>query len=279
MARSLAGFDALVYAVGPDDRTRHEGPAGEFYAQALVATTARVVAAARAAGVRRVVILGSYFATWVRMRPDLPLAQRHPYIQARLDQTRQAIAAGGSETAVMVLEIPYVFGVRPGTVPTWKHTLFDVVRRGPLVVFPGGGTSVVTSRHVAEAAVAALERGRPGACYPLADEQWSFRHLLGLIHEALGTRAVVASPPPAVLDRVLPLVAERWGMGGGEAGLDPSHIAGDLLGQRIFVDPRETVADLGWRAGAVPEALVETLRASYPGWTVRPVGQTNATGR
>lgn len=272
-AHLLSGFDAAVYAMGPDDRTTHEGEADAFFETHLFGATERLVEGARLAGVGQVVLMGSYFTTWARMRPDLDLAAHHPYVRARLAQSARAFAAGGGRAAggtdVMVLEIPYVFGSIPGQVPHWKRLLFDVVRKGPVALFLDGGTSVVSSRQVGEAAVGALEHGSHGGQYPLADVDWTYHELATRIRSALGKSRLVVDVPGWLVAPGVKLLGRRWGMTGQSAGLDPSHIVPDILSQQIYVDGAGSRAVLGWTPGGVPEALIDTLRASYPEATIR----------
>lgn len=266
--RHLAqGHDACVYALGPDDRTLHPAPAARYLQDHLVVQTERILTAARAAGVRRAVVLGSYFATWHRMRPELRFAESHPYVQARVDQARRAVAAGGGQHThgmdVCVLEIPYVFGTVPGQVPMWK-TLYDRLRTVPLPLYPVGGTSVVTAAQVGQAAAAASEKGEHDARYPLADEQLTWTALLGLMLHALDRRRPVVGVPRVLLEPGARYLGRRLARGGRESGIDPRHVLRHVMYQRLFVDPAESLRVLGYRRGGVPEAIAETVAASYP---------------
>lgn len=60
------GCDAMVYAVGPDDRCTPRAPAYPFLHERLVRACGRTIRAAREAGVRRCTVLGSYFTHFNR---------------------------------------------------------------------------------------------------------------------------------------------------------------------------------------------------------------------
>jgi len=85
LVESFRGYDALVYAVGPDDRVTPLAPAYEFFHERLVEACGRVVDAARKAGVKRCVVLNSYFAYFDRIWPEKQLADHHPYIKCRVE--------------------------------------------------------------------------------------------------------------------------------------------------------------------------------------------------
>ncbi len=268
--RLLHGIDVVVYALGPDDRTMHPAPVSEFYARELVDRTEAVVAAARIAGVTRVVVLGSYFTTWARSHPDF--AARHPYVTARLDQARRAIAAGGGGgdgTQVCVVEIPYVFGVVPGRVPMWKEWVFDRVRAMPIVFYPRGGSSAVTARQVGDVVAAACERGRHGQPYPVSDIDLSWPQMLRTILDAMGRRRPVVTIPRWLAEPT------AWSMGralarrGLESGIDPRWLMRDLMYTEMYVDASLTESELGFQRGGVTDAIVETVAASYPDLPMR----------
>lgn len=144
---------------------------------------------------RRAVVLGTYFTAWARQRPDIDMVGHHPYVHARQDQLDMVLALDGPGFATMVLEIPYVFGTVPGQVPSWKEWRFDRVRAMPVVLYPAGGTSVVTADQVGQAVTGAVERGTWGSSYPLSDVVVTWRQLLEVVVEALGRRSPVVTIP------------------------------------------------------------------------------------
>ena len=92
----VAGADAVVYCLGPDERERIPRPATTFFQRLLVAPTERVAYAVRRCGVARFVVLGSYFTAVDRLHPEWQLSARHPYIKARADQQRRVHADAGA---------------------------------------------------------------------------------------------------------------------------------------------------------------------------------------
>ncbi len=265
LAARFAGFEAMVYAVGPDDRSAPPRPAAAFFQTWLVEASERVFRAAATAGVRRAVLLGSYFATWERLHPEFGFAARHPYVSARVEQTRRCIAVGErTGMSVSVLEIPYVFGVHPGVVPFWKEILFDRIAAMPVVLYPRGGTSVTTSRHVGQAAASAVDRGTHAAAYPLGDMDMTWRQLLGHVMSALGKRGPIIDVPCRIADLASGRIARDLVPPGHESGLDPAWLMRDVMCRRIFVPWAPSRRLLGYEDGGVIEAITATVRACYP---------------
>lgn len=259
----LTGYDALVYALGPDDRERVRGSARAFFTEHLVGPTARVAAAAGEVGVGRMVILGSYFATMHRVHPQWRLAERHPYIAARVEQTRSARAAAGG-TDVVTLEIPYVFGVVPGIEPMWKSVLFDVIRRSPVVPAPPGGTAVVTVAQVGQAVATLVESGAPEPEVAVADENLPFTTIFGIVADELGLRRPRVQVPVPLLTVGMAAELVSMRLKGLDSGLDPLRLAPDLLGRSLYVDLPRSRSVLRHEAGGVEAAIRASVRAAYP---------------
>lgn len=264
LVRLFEGVDAMVYAVGPDDRVTPKAPAYDFFHERLVQACGRVVAAAREAGVRRCTVLGSYYTHFERLWPNKQLAAHHPYIRCRVEQAERAFREGGGTMAVSVLELPYIFGVMPGREPLWKRVLFDRLLRMPVVVYPRGGSAMISAAHVGEAIAGAVERGRDGARYPVGDENLSWDEMLATILAALGIERRIVHLPAfagALLGRAARLAQARRGR---ESGLDAEHLFANVMSDYLYLDTDPVARELGYGRGGVREAIAETVRACYP---------------
>jgi len=131
------GYDSMVYAVEPDYRITTPAPAYEFFRTRLVDACEKVAVAARKAEVKKFVLLNSYFAYFDRIWPQKELSKHHPYIRCRAEQAEKVIAAGLDKMAVMVLELPYIFGAMPNRVPLWKDVLLERFAGAAQYIFPG----------------------------------------------------------------------------------------------------------------------------------------------
>ncbi len=265
LRRTFAGYDALVYALGPDDRVTPEAPAYKFFHRYLVEACGNVVGAAREAGVKRCVVLSSYFCYFDRQNPTWRLAQHHPYIQCRNEQANRAILEGGQTMDVMTLELPYIFGTMPGRMPLWKNVLLDRIRKMKPVMFTKGGTAMITTEHVGEAVAGAVERGIRNTRYPIGDVNMEWKDMLRIMLEAMGfpNRKIVTVPTG---------LASLYGFksrsddrkGGKESGLDHARLFKDIQSRRFYLDGDSSAAALGYGRGGVEEAIRETVRACYP---------------
>jgi len=170
--------------------------------------TDNLLAAARPAGVRRVV--AQSFAGWTYARaggpvktetdpldPDPPPAFRRTLDAIRYLE-RALEAAEGIET--IVLRYGWFYG--PGTSLGRGEALLDGIRRRQMPIV-GSGTGIWSFLHIGDAAaatVAALQRGGPGIYNVADDEPAPVREWLPFLANAIG-----APPPrrvPAWLGRI-----------------------------------------------------------------------------
>lgn len=260
----VGGHDALVYAIGPDDRVTPPAPAYEFFHHRLVDCCGRVLDAAREAGVRKAVVLNSYFAYFDREWPELRLAERHPYVRCRVEQARRAIEAGWGRMDVCVLELPYIFGAMPGRMPLWRDVLFERVRKMPVVFFPRGGTNAIAVEAVGQAIAGAVERGEHGRRYPVGDENLTWKELLSVVLDAMGLKRRVVTLPTRVATWYGKLLKSREKRHGLESGLDLARFFADVQSRELFFDPEPTCRALGYERGGVVEAIKRAVAACYP---------------
>ena len=259
LAVLLAGYDAVVFAAGADDRVTPKRPAYDFFYKANVASAARFFRLARAAGVRRGVLLGSYFAHFDRLWPEMRLAQHHPYIRSRVEQTRQALAACGSDLDLMILELPYIFGAMPGRLPLWAPLIRYVASPLPLL-FPAGGTNMVAVQHVAAAIAGALERGQTGKRYLIGDENLTWAEWLTRLSRLTGREKRVVTLPAAAVRMAARGIRLYHRLQGREGGLDPVAFVA-LQTAHTFFDPAPARQALGYGAGGLDQALRVTVAA------------------
>ena len=255
----LEGQDALVFAAGADDRVTPKAPAYPFFFKHNVQAVQRVIRLARQAGLKKSVILGSYFAHFSRIWPEMNLARHHPYIRSRVEQERAAIEAGGEDMAVMILELPYIFGTMPGRVPLWKP-LVQYAASGLPLLYPRGGTTCVTVQQVAQAIAGALEKGRGGACYPIGGKNLTWSVLMAKIAYFAGREKHVITLPNWILYVGTWFVKIFHRLQGRESGLDPVAFV-KLQTAETYIDNAATRAELGYADMDLDAALQETVDA------------------
>ena len=160
--------------------------------------TDNLLAAARAAGVRRVV--AQSFAGWTYERaggsikteddpldPDPP-----PAFRRTLDAIRYLEAALQAAEGIETIALRYGWFYGPGTSLDRGGAVLDPIRRRQLPIV-GGGTGIWSFTHIADAAaatVAALQRGTQGIYNVADDEPAAVREWLPFLANAID------APPP-----------------------------------------------------------------------------------
>jgi dihydroflavonol-4-reductase len=270
----LLSYDTLVYALGPDDREMPAGPPYAFFHEKLVLQCVKVMKCARAAGIRRVVVLNSYFG-WFDRQPEFSgrLSKDHPYIRARVEQAMACIAEGeAGAMEVMILELPYIFGTMPGRIPIWKSVFLDRFAKLPAIFFPGGGTVAIHVKGVAEAIVAAAFNGKHGTRYPIGDANLKYRDIFRKMYEAADIRKKVVILPPAIAKitgvymEIFNFVLRR------RSGLNIGKVMGDMLTRDLYFS-EETITrvrlELGYeslgypQSPSVEEGIIEAAMACF----------------
>lgn len=261
LKKLFIGYDAMVYAVGPDDRYTPQGDAYKFFYDRLVTACTKTVAAAREAGVKKCVVCGSYFSYFHHNNPQSSLAQRHPYIQARVEQEQSVISEGKGKMDVMVLELPYIFGTMPERTPIWKDLLIKMLYTGRNIFYSKGGTAMVSVETVANAISGAIERGKHGICYPIGDENKTWVEMLNIMLGAMGMEHKrIITLPSAVLSLYGRKVARDYAKEGKQSGLNTSLLFKDIMEKYLYIDSDPIKEELNYAGGDVEESIIKTVK-------------------
>lgn len=253
-------YDAIVFAAGVDDRAVPPAPAYNFFYEANVKSAVRATTAAMKAGVERFVLLGSYFSHFNREWPELELAENHPYIRSRKEQLELCTSVAGQEMAMVVLELPYIFGSMPNAVPLWAP-LVSYVRSGVPLYYTNGGTNMVAVQHVAEAIAGACERIDESRVFQIGDENVPWTDFL----QAL-CRIVGREDDEVHLLKDDNVINMSWvgdamnSLLGKEAGLHTSHFS-RIQTAFTYFDPSESRQVLGYGSGGLEQAWQDTVSA------------------
>jgi nucleoside-diphosphate-sugar epimerase len=160
--------------------------------------TDNLLAAARAAGVRR--IIAQSFAGWtyeraggsVKTENDPLDPDPSPAFRRTLDAIRYLEAALQAAAGIETIALRYGWFYGPGTSLGRSGAVLDAIRRRQLPIV-GTGTGIWSFTHIADAAgatLAALERGAPGVYNVADDEPAPVREWLPFLANAIG------APPP-----------------------------------------------------------------------------------
>ena len=188
--RRLQGFDAVVFAAGADIRHLPAGADEDgFWRKAQIEGVPRFAAKAAAAGVGRLVQLGSYYH---QLHPEW--ASSLAYVAARkaADERTRALTRDGF--AAITLNPPSIVGALPGrSLRGWARMIAWV--RGelaqPELFAPPGGTNYMSLRSLVQAVAGALTRGEPGHAYLIGDVNLSYRDYFQLLADAAGSSRVI----------------------------------------------------------------------------------------
>lgn len=183
----LAEFDSLVFAAAADIRQLpYDGSISpsEFYSKVNNEAVPRFFRAARDAGIKRAVYIGTFYP---QVAPEKIGVCDYVTSRSITDEAVRALSTDSFN--VCSLNLPFVLGHIPG---------LDIPHIGALVAYasgslselpvfaPQGGTNHISSRSVAQATLAALTAGESGKAYLLGDENYSWKEYLELWFDAAG---------------------------------------------------------------------------------------------
>ena len=257
----LEGCEGFIFAAGVDERVEGPAPIYDTYDKYNIQPTRRLLGLARECGVKHAVICGSYFSHFAKTRPEMELTRWHPYIRSRIDQERVAMEYS-ADMDVAVLELPYIFGTQPGRKPVWVF-LVEMIQQMPGATFyPGGGTTMVTVRQVAQAMAGALERNRGGRCYPIGWYNKSWREMLAVMHTYMGcgSKPIVTIPRWSFALAGIKLRADQR-KAGIDGGLDLVKLA-DIMSSKFYIDMSEGALQLGVEPDDIDAAIGDSIRLS-----------------
>jgi nucleoside-diphosphate-sugar epimerase len=244
----LAGVDAVVHAAA---HVKEWGTREELF-EANVAGTARLVDAARLAGVRRFVYVGTEAAVFSGsdlpgIDESFPYPARHRYLysETKAEAERLVLAAASPTFTALSVRPRFVWGPRDASV---LPAILRMAEAGTFRWLDGGRkkTSTTHVTNLARALVLAVERGRGGQAYFVADE--GTRTLRSFLTELAATRGVAlpARSVPSVVLRPLARFVERiFRLVRARSAPPMTSFAIDMLSCEITVDTAKARAELG----------------------------------
>jgi dihydroflavonol-4-reductase len=217
LEQALRDVWGLVHSAGAYPLTNRHAARQAADARAAMRT---VVEAARRANVARIVYTSSYATVG---RPHDPSRARanetdtlrpgegaHAYFAVKQAQEDEALAAAATGLPIVVLLPTACFG--PYDARPTSGAAFQQIRRLRPAVYFRGTADAIDVRDVADAHVAALERGRSGERYLIGHVTISLRELTGLIARSVGVRPPQWGIPPGpalVVARILEALDAR----------------------------------------------------------------------
>jgi dihydroflavonol-4-reductase len=288
LRRAFSGIDVVFHAAG---LISISGSGARRLLGVNVEGTRRVVAACRAAGVRRLVHFSSVEALSAEPRDEATDEER-PLIEGRSADPYAVSKAGGErvvrEAAAQGLDAVILYPTGVIGPYDFKPSLLGraliAIARGEFPALVAGGFDWVDVRDVARAAAAAAsaEKARPGSRYMVGGRWASLVELASLVCALTGARVPRIVVPAALAQAWAPVAAAAARV----SGTPPLFTRSTLrtIGEGRRVSWARAAGDLGYR----PRALEQTVRDTclwlaeagrLPGVSLRPVSQASGEAR
>jgi dihydroflavonol-4-reductase len=258
------GCEAVFHCAGVVSRDPDDG---ELLWRTHVLGTRNVIAAAKAAGAKRVVhastsgtVAISDDATQVGREDDpvpYALIEKFPYYRSKLYAEQEALRANGEALAVVSVNPSLLlgpgdeFGSSTGDVKNFLE------RKIPAV--PSGGVAYVDARDAAEAMALAYEKGTRGRRYLINAANCTLREFFDRLERVTGVKAPTLRLPPS---RALATFGARLMEAGAKfAGVKaPVDAASVEMAQLYwYCDSARATRELGWTARDPIATLADTV--------------------
>ncbi|MDR0314682.1 MAG: NAD-dependent epimerase/dehydratase family protein [Oscillospiraceae bacterium] len=262
----MTGSDCFIFAAGVDERVEFPAPVYDAYYKYNIAPLERMLPIAKACGVKKAVVLGSYFSYLAKERPDMKLTEQHPYIRSRIDQENIAFSFADENFDVDVLELPYIFGVQPGRKPVWVILIEQtkMMDKFPCTFYPKGGTAMLTVRQVGESIVGVAHYKSGGAkAWPISMYNMTWRDFLKIVYDArgMGANRTVVDIPVWMFKMFGYKILKEYKDKGIEGGINPVGLA-EIMNLELFMPSKFCTEDLGVTPDDISKAIFDSIKLS-----------------
>lgn len=255
---ALAGVEVVFHAAGMPEQWQTDD---SIFDRVNRQGTANVMAAALAAGVRRVVYTSTMdvFAapnggTLVETNVD-PHPKHTAYERSKQAAEKEADAARAKGLQVVLLNPCAVYGPSPVL-----GTLNELIRKllhGEVPMLPPGGMPVVYIDGVVDAHIAAAERGGDGERYLLGDAFLSMSEIAAEVARAAGLQKIPRNAPLWLLKALAAVSAPLARTFGFTPLVSPGELT--FLQWQPRVDASKAQRQLGFRPTPVAQGFAKTV--------------------
>lgn len=260
LKKMLTGCDGFVFAAGVDERIEFPPSVYDVYFKYNIAPVARLLKIAKSCGVKKAVILGSYFSYFAKLWPEKKLCDKHSYIRSRIDQEHVALSFSDDNFEVMVLELPYIFGAQQGRKPVWMILVDTLLKMKKNIYYPKGGTTMVTVNQVGQCIAGALEKGTGGSCYPVGMYNKKWKELLKIVNKYMDMPERKIITIPTFLYKISAIISKRrYEKEGIETGLDPVEFV-KIMTSETFISGKIIKEKLGVTEDDIDVAIGESIK-------------------
>jgi dihydroflavonol-4-reductase len=197
ISRAAAGADAAVNSMGIFEQWTGED---DVFARVNAGGARNVVAAAREAGARRVVHTSTFDVFdaprggTVREDRVADYDKGTPYERSKQLAERLVLEEAERGIEVVLVNPAAIVGPGPWAAAGWDGAIRDLIRKR-LPLLPPGGVTFTWIEDAAAAHVAALDRGRPGQRYIVADGFATGREVAEVVVDEAGRGRVPPTMP------------------------------------------------------------------------------------
>ena len=260
----LRGKDCFVFAAGVDERVEFPYPVEKYYDKYNIAPLKRIFPICKKAGVKRAVVLGSYFSYLSKLHPEMKLTDKNPYFKSRIEQEQVCESFCDDTFSAAVLELPYIFGTQPGRKPVWTILIeqIEFMDKWPFTMYPGGGTAMLTCRQVGQVIAGACERKKYGfEAIPIGMYNMTWKQLLDIVYRArkMPGRKIV-SVSPLMMKMGMVKVSRDYKKRGIDSGMDPFNLP-DIMDIKLFIN-NSYAKNLGATEDNIEDAITDSIIVS-----------------
>lgn len=267
IAEMMAGCDCFIFAAGVDERVEFPAPVMDYYYKFNIAPLERMFPICKKVGIKRAVILGSYFAYLNKIKPEMKLEERNPYMKSRMMQEKVCEDACDENFSAAVLELPYIFGTQPGRKPVWVILIEQIkmMDKLPCTLYPRGGTAMLTCRQVGQVIAGAAENkaGHTGfEAIPIGMYNMKWDEFLKIVYSArgMGDNRKIVGIPPWMMRMGMGKIVKDYAARGIDSGMDPLQLP-DIMDYDLFID-KKFCTDLGVEEDDIKAAIIDSIKVS-----------------
>lgn len=261
----LAGCEAVIHAAA---FVEEWGTREQFW-QGNVEGTRNMLEAARAAGVRRFLHVGTEAALFagqdlvaVDEAAPYPAPQRYLYSETKAEAERLVLAANGPGFATLSIRPRFVWGPRDNSV---LPSILKMARAGSFA-WIGGGAARTSTTHVANlvhALVLALTHGEGGRAYFVADEGVrTIREFLSAYAATAGVDLGARTLPKGLARTLARVIEGTWRLFGVRRQPPLTRFAADMMSATVTVDTGRARRELGYMPVVTVEDGLAAMRTA-----------------
>lgn len=255
----ICQYEVIVFAGGVDDRTIPSASNPSFFFDGNVTPCVRLATISKKLHIKKIIIIGSYFSYFHRLRPNWKMTTHHPYVKSRVQQYEKTVQASENKTPIIVLEIPYVFGAIPNKTPLW-NPLIKYIDKIPFIFYTKGGTNIISVEQVAKAVVGAIENIETHTQIVVAGKNVRWKQLIQMVSNSLGKKKYVITIPTFLIQILAFFMNCYFKVRKKQPGLDPINFI-KIQTSKTYLESDASMQKLNYANVDMQTSIDETVRA------------------